>query len=93
MYQMGFRFGRHWAMRDATLAQLEQVNEFDDGRTWTATKADPAKDFTRIVDPGRSDFMGIGDSPSASFVAGFIDGANSIDLSTKRDLVVLTLTD
>lgn len=91
MYQMGYKFGRHWAIRDATVAQLEHVNEFEDGMQWVATTTEPAKEFTRAVDPGRRDFMGTGDSPSASFVAGFIDGANSVDLSTKRDLVALTM--
>jgi len=81
LYQMGFKLGRHWIKRDATPEQHVCVNQFEDGEGWVAMHSDPAIEFTRAVDPEKSDFMGIGEVPSASFVAGFIDGAKSISLS------------
>lgn len=79
MYQMGYKLGGHWAKRDASPEQRLRVSEFEDGIRWVETKTDPAREFTRAVDPGKSDFMGIGDNPPDSFVAGFIDGAKSIN--------------
>ena len=93
MYQIGYKLGRHWAMRDASPQQRLRVNEFEDGERWVATRRDPAREFTRAVDPEKSDFMGIGDSPSVSFVAGFIDGAKSIDPLRKYKSLALNLAD
>ena len=81
LYEMGFKLGSHWSRRDATPEQQVRVSQFDDGEGWVATHSDPAREFTRAVDPEKSDFMGIGEVPSASFVAGFIDGAKSISTS------------
>ena len=75
---MGFALGRHWAMRDATAEQLLRVRAFGAGKDWVAMHTDPAREFTQIIDPDKSDFMGTGANPSASFVAGFIDGAQAI---------------
>lgn len=79
MYQVGFELGKHWVRRDATSEQRSRVKGLDDGKHWIATHTDPARDFTRVVDPGKSDFMGMEDIPSPSFVAGFIDGAKSLN--------------
>ena len=79
MYQVGFELGRHWITRDASPEQLRRVGQLDDGRDWISAHTDPAREFTRVVDPDKSDFMGIEDIPSPSFVAGFIDGAKSIE--------------
>lgn len=81
MYQVGFELGKHWIKRDATPEQLRRVGQLDQGIEWISTHMDPAREFTRVVDPGKSDFMGIEDIPSPSFVAGFIDGAKSIEAS------------
>jgi len=78
LYEMGFKLGVHWSARDATPEQQVRVSQFEDGPGWVAMHEDPAREFTRTVDPQKSDFMGIGEVPSASFVAGFIDGAKSI---------------
>lgn len=78
LYEMGFKLGMHWSERDATPEQQVRVTKFEDGAGWVALHEDPAREFTRVVDPEKSDFMGIGEVPSASFVAGFIDGAKSI---------------
>lgn len=78
MYKTGFKLGRHWIIRDATPEQLLRVSQFESGQDWVANQDDPAREFTRVVDPGKDDFMGIGDIPPDNFVAGFIDGAKSI---------------
>ena len=77
MYQVGYELGRHWVIRDATPEQLLRVGQLQPGKDWISTHADPAREFTRVVDPAKSEFMGIEDIPSPSFVAGFIDGAKS----------------
>tara|TARA_R110000782_G_scaffold62155_4_gene127833 strand:+ start:1591 stop:1839 length:249 start_codon:yes stop_codon:yes gene_type:complete len=81
MYQMGYGLGRHWATRDATQEQLLCAKELGDGKAWVAFHPDPAIEFTLTIDPEKSDFMGTVEIPSASFVAGFIDGAQTIDAS------------
>ena len=83
MYQVGFELGKHWIKRDATPEQLRRVGQLDQGIEWISAHTDPAREFTRVVDPGKSHFMGIEDIPSPSFVAGFIDGAKSIEASGK----------
>jgi len=57
MYEMGYELGRHWALRDATPQQLSSVKDLGDGKKWVATRADPAEEFTRTVDPSKSSFM------------------------------------
>ncbi len=78
MYQMGYKLGRHWIKRDATPEQRLRMNQFEDGVSWVAIQPDPARELTRVLDPEKGDFMGIGEIPPDSFVAGFIDGAKSI---------------
>ena len=78
MYKTGYRLGRHWIIRDATPEQLLRISQFEKGEDWVATQTDPARAFTRVVDPAKTDFMGTGDLPPPTFVAGFIDGAKSI---------------
>jgi len=77
MYDVGFALGQHWVVRDASPEQLERVSTIDDGNTWVSGQAQPAEALTKLVDPSKRDFMGMDDIPSASFVAGFIDGAKS----------------
>lgn len=84
IYQSGFGFGRQWALRDATPEQLLTVKEFGDGKAWVAYQHDPGLEFTRIIDPVKSDFMGIKARPPASFVSGFINGAQSIRSSSQK---------
>ncbi len=93
MYPIGYKFGRHWAKRDATPEQRLRVSDFEVGERWVAAKIDPGREFTRVVDPEKSGFLGIGDSPSASFVAGFIDGAKSINPLRKYKSLALNLAD
>ena len=78
---MGFKLGRHWAMRDATPDQLLRVQKLGDGKDWVAFHREPAKEITGIIDPNRNSFVGTGENPSPSFVAGFIDGAQTIQPS------------
>ncbi len=77
MYDVGFALGQHWAVRDASPEQLQRVSALDDGKTWVVGQAQPAEALTKLVDPSKHDFMGMDDIPSASFVAGFIDGAKA----------------
>jgi len=79
IYQTGYQLGKSWAEQDATPEQLLLVHEFGDGGTWVAFQRDSAEEFVRIVDPAVSDFMEPEALPSASFVAGFIDGARTIE--------------
>lgn len=90
MYQMGSQLGKHWAMRDATADQLRRVKALGVGRDWVAFHSEPAQEFTHIVAPEKSDFMGTGDIPSASFVAGFIDGAQTIEKSSPGRRPIVT---
>ncbi len=83
MYDVGLALGKHWAVRDASPEQLERVTALDDGKTWVTGQAQPAEAFTKLVDPSKRDFMGIHDIPSASFVAGFIDGAQVVKHSNQ----------
>ena len=81
IYQTGYEVGKSWAEQDATPEQLLLVHEFGDGKAWIAFQRGSAEAFVRIVDPAVSDFMELGRLPSASFVAGFIDGAREIEPS------------
>ena len=82
IYQTGYEIGKSWAEQDATPQQLLLVHEFGNGKAWVAFHGGPAEEFVRIVDPVVSDFMELGRLPSASFVAGFIDGARVIEPSS-----------
>lgn len=79
---MGYEFGGHWAKQDATPEQLLTVKGLGNGRNWVASQTDPAKEFTRIIGLGEKGFMDTGTTPSPSFVAGVIDGAQMIEPST-----------
>ncbi len=82
IHQTGYGVGKSWAEQDATPEQMSLVHEFGDGKAWVAFQRDSAEAFVRIVDPAVSDFMELGRLPSASFVAGFIDGARAIESSS-----------
>ena len=86
IYQTGHDLGNHWAMQYAAPEQLLRVKEIGDGKDWVAFHREPAKEFTHIVDPNKSGFMGPDEKFSASFMAGFIDGARTIETSTRRSL-------
>ena len=79
IYQTGYEVGKSWAEQDATPEQLLLVHELGDGKAWVVFQRDSAEEIVRIVDPAVSDFMDSGAPPSASFVAGFIDGARAIE--------------
>ena len=83
IYQAGYEVGRSWAEEDATSEQLLLVHELGDGKAWVVFQRDSAEEFMRIVDPAVSDFMESDALPSASFVAGFIDGAREIEPSNE----------
>ncbi|MFQ6007088.1 MAG: hypothetical protein ACE5OQ_16480 [Woeseia sp.] len=78
-YEVGYELGKHWAVRDAKPGQLHRVKEIGDGWNWVKSTDEPATEITRIIDPDQSGFMEIDDTPPASFIAGLIDGAQSID--------------
>ena len=78
-YDIGFALGQQWAVRDASAEQLHRVLALSDGKTWIADQAFPAEALTELVDPGRREFMRVGEIPSSSFVAGFIDGAQTVE--------------
>ncbi len=82
IYQTGYEVGKSWAEQDATRVQMLLVHEFGDGKTWVAFQRDPVEEFVHIVDPAVSDFMRSRALPSVSFVAGFIDGARTIEPSS-----------
>ena len=79
IYQAGYEVGKSWAEQDATPEQLLLVHELGDGKAWVVFQRDSAEEIVRIVDPAVSDFMNSDAPPSASFVAGFIDGARAIE--------------
>ncbi len=83
IYQAGYEVGKSWAEQDATPEQLLLVHELGDGKTWVVFQRDSAEEIVRIVDPAVSDFMDSAGLPSASFVAGFIDGAREIEPSSE----------
>ena len=78
-YEMGYALGKHWAQRDATADMLDRVQAMGDGKKWVTRQQYPSIEFTSRVDPGKADFLGTGATPSAAFVAGFIDGARAIE--------------
>lgn len=84
-YQLGCEFGGHWAV-DATPEQLLTVRELGDGKEWVTFHDNAALEFTRIIDPTKNGFMGTGEHPSDSFVAGFIHGVQTHEASSNRKL-------
>jgi hypothetical protein len=81
-YQVGFKLGEHWARLDAKPDQLLRLKKLGDGKEWVAFQRDSAKELTSIIDPNKDSFVGTGENPSPSFVAGFIDGAQTIEPSS-----------
>lgn len=81
-YQAGYEAGQRWAEQDATRLQKLLVYEFGDGKTWVDGQRDSVKKFVHIIDPAVIDFMRSREPPSASFVAGFIDGARTVESSS-----------
>ena len=81
-YQIGYELGKHWAKRDAKPDQLLRVKKLGAGTNWIAFHHEPAKELTGIIDSNKDSFVGTGENPSPSFVAGFIDGAQMIELPT-----------
>ena len=79
MYQIGYALGNHWARRDAKPEQLLYVKKLGDGKDWIEDLREPAKELTHVIDPNKSSFVGTGENPSPSFVAGFIDGAQVLN--------------
>ena len=78
-YEMGRALGRHWAQRDARQEQIERVKSLGSGKEWIVDRDDSARDLSQLIDPEISDFLGIGAMPSDSFVAGIIDGVQTVD--------------
>ncbi len=72
-YQVGYELGKHWANRGAKPAQVLRLKKLGGGKEWTAFHREPAKELTGIIDPTKNSFVGTGENPSPSFVAGFID--------------------
>ena len=79
MYQIGYALGNQWARRDANPEQLLHVKKLGDGKDWIEDLREPAKELTDVIDPNKSSFVGTGENPSPSFVAGFIDGAQVLN--------------
>ena len=79
MYDVGYALGKHWAQRDATPGLLQRIKSLGDGRDWVTNSPDPTREFIWHIDPDRRDFLGTGETPSNSFVAGFIDGTRTVE--------------
>lgn len=77
MYEIGLAMGRHWAQRDATAEERTSVEALGDGKDWVANNENPAKAFFQIIAVDEDAFLGTGEDPSDSFIAGFIDGART----------------
>ena len=80
MYDVGYALGKHWAQRDATPELLLRVKGLGDGREWVNQTSDSAREFIWHIDPDQRGFLGTGETPSNSFVAGFIDGARTVEV-------------
>ena len=78
MYDVGCQLGRVWARREASQDQLERIRSIEDGRTWIEGRDDPVGELRQLVDPNNTGFLDVEDAPVPNFVAGFIDGAQSI---------------
>jgi len=81
-YQVGYEAGKNWAEQDATRIQILLIHEFGDGKTWVACQRDAVEEFVYLIDPTVIDFVRSREPPSVWFVAGFIDGARTKDLSS-----------
>ena len=81
MYQIGYVLGRYWARHDAKPDQLLHIRRLGDGKDWIANHDDLGKELTRIIEPNKDSFFGSGEHPSPSFLAAFIDGAQTVETS------------
>lgn len=79
MYDVGYRLGRTWAVREATEDQLQKVYGLKDGRAWTLERDDPYGDLRHLIDPENTGFLELDEPPAQSFIAGFIDGSKSLE--------------
>lgn len=79
MYEVGHKLGRYWAEFDAQEQQRKVIANLESGRAWVASQDEPLAELKRLVDPAGTGFLDMPDVPERSFVAGFIDGAKSID--------------
>ena len=77
MYEVGYALGCHWSTRDATAYQLFQIQVLGDGREWVENSANPIEQIKTVVDPEGEEMFGSGESPSKSFLAGFVNGCRS----------------
>ena len=82
MYQIGYVLGGYWARCDAKPDQLLYIRRLGDSKDWIAIHDDPRRELTRIVEPNKDSFLGTGENPSSSFLAGFIDGAQTVESSS-----------
>ena len=78
-YQTGFQAGESWAKQDASRVQMLLIHEFGDGKAWVTHQRYAVEEFVRIIDPSVIDFMRTREPPSDSYLAGFIDGARTIE--------------
>ncbi len=79
MYDVGYALGKHWAQRDATPELLMRIKGLGDGKEWVSQTSDSGREFIWHIDPDQRGFLGTGETPSNSFVAGFIDGARTVE--------------
>lgn len=77
-YEIGYALGRHWALRDATEDQLRKVKKIGPGSDWVANQADAAGELSALIDPLKDGFLSIAKQPSKAFVAGLVDGAQTV---------------
>jgi hypothetical protein len=74
--------GTYWARRDAKSDQLLHIRKLGDGKDWIANCDDSGKELIPIIEPNKDSFLGTGEDASPSFLAGFIDGAQSVESSS-----------
>ena len=82
MYQFGYMLGGYWARRDAKPDQLLHIRKLGHGKDCMANYDDSGKELTHIIGPNKDSFLGAGEDPSPSFLAGFIDGAQLVESSS-----------
>ena len=78
MYQIGYVLGRYWAKHDAKPDQLLHIRKLGDGKDWIANHDDSGTELTRIIAPDKDSFLGTGENASPSFLAGFIEGVQTV---------------
>jgi len=78
MYDVGYRLGRAWAVNEASQHQLQRVDSLECGKAWIIDRDDPSRDLRQLIDPDKTGFLDVDEPPVPNFVAGFIDGAQSV---------------